>query len=517
MGSLKNSSGAISYAVLVVVLLLAMLPQLFVFSHITDDAYISFRYASRLASGHGLSFNPGERVEGFSNPLWTLLIALGVRLSSFGAPDIARVLGILFSLFTVICAWRIFCRDKTGASAGAGNFAFFCAILLSNPGFHVYATAGLEGPLLMCLVTAGVALSMKKSVSYSCLAALAFGLAGITRPEGLLYGLLWFAFTLSRPERGESLLRRESGRLILVLLPWLIYELLRWFYFGALLPNTFAAKPPGVFGGDTLAVRYLWPWIGSVGGLVALSALVLLRIGHSGQSKTAFRACAGPVIAAMIFTTYARGDWMPFGRFIVPVWPLVCIVVTLWLHSALENLKGYSLLRFPGVAKCIVAMVLVLSSILTWADAVIAYSDNKELNMLMRGQDQIAVGRWLADNVREGAAVATIRLGGISYAAPKLIFWDLNGLTDREQAAFVSKGRPGGPRNDPILKRSPQVLAMVEYAGHQKQQAIAEVIEWVRDNYSRIRSFPQGNYGTFDIWVRKGAEDVVISSSDSQS
>ncbi len=42
-----------------------------------DDAMISMRYARNLASGHGLVWNPGgERVEGITNPLWTVYMAL---------------------------------------------------------------------------------------------------------------------------------------------------------------------------------------------------------------------------------------------------------------------------------------------------------------------------------------------------------------------------------------------------------------------------------------------------------
>ena len=514
MGVSRNNSAVISYIVLAVVISLAVLPQLFLFSHITDDAYISFRYADRLAHGQGLSFNPGERVEGFSNPLWTLLIAATVRLSPFSAPEIARLLGVLCSLLTIVCVWRILCKNQMNTGVRIGNFALFSAMLLSNPGFHVYMTAGLEGPLLMFLVAAGVGLSLKKDVRSRYLAGLAFGLVSITRPEGLLYGLLWFACTLKPTESGRFSPRRELGRLAFVLLPWLTYELFRWFYFGALLPNTYAAKMPGVFGGDTLGVQYLWPWIGSLGGLIALSPLLLLRVDQRKQSKAALRACAGPLVAAIVFVMYARGDWMPFGRFVAPVWPIVCLAITFWLHSALENLKEHSFLRLPGVTKCILAMMLVITSLLTWADAIIAYSNNKGMNMLMRGHDQVAVGQWLSKNVREGTTVATIRLGGISYAAPELIFWDLNGLTDKEQGVFVSRGRPGGPQNDPVLNRFPKILAMVEYAASQGPEAEVATRKWLTDHYSYIRSFPQGNYGNFDLWILKDSSDVMKSTSD---
>ena len=40
-----------------------------------DDAFISFRYAQNLVEGHGLVYNIGERVEGYTNFLWTILFA----------------------------------------------------------------------------------------------------------------------------------------------------------------------------------------------------------------------------------------------------------------------------------------------------------------------------------------------------------------------------------------------------------------------------------------------------------
>src|SRR3989442_15928728 len=59
----------------------------------TDDAYISFRYARNLVRGLGLVYNAGERVEGYSNFLWTLWCALGIKLGC--APETwANVTGI---------------------------------------------------------------------------------------------------------------------------------------------------------------------------------------------------------------------------------------------------------------------------------------------------------------------------------------------------------------------------------------------------------------------------------------
>src|SRR3972149_11992101 len=64
-----------------------------------DDAYITFQYARNVAIGNGPVFNTGERVEGYSCPLWVFLLAgidrLGVDVIRF-----SKVVGLLcaFSL-----------------------------------------------------------------------------------------------------------------------------------------------------------------------------------------------------------------------------------------------------------------------------------------------------------------------------------------------------------------------------------------------------------------------------------
>ena len=67
----------------------------------TDDAFISFRYARNLSEGLGLVFNAGERVEGYTNFLWTLWTAAGLSLG-FEAETWANVWGILFYLGSIL-------------------------------------------------------------------------------------------------------------------------------------------------------------------------------------------------------------------------------------------------------------------------------------------------------------------------------------------------------------------------------------------------------------------------------
>lgn len=55
---------------------------------LVDDAAISFRYAKRFGQGLGLSYNDHERVMGFSNPLYTLILA---GFSGSASIDLARM------------------------------------------------------------------------------------------------------------------------------------------------------------------------------------------------------------------------------------------------------------------------------------------------------------------------------------------------------------------------------------------------------------------------------------------
>ncbi|MCS6774610.1 MAG: hypothetical protein NZ693_10935 [Thermoflexales bacterium] len=66
-----------------------------------DDAYITFRYVKQWVAGNGLVFNIGERVEGYSNFLWIVLLAplyaLGVDLVLA-----SKVLGVLLGVVTLL-------------------------------------------------------------------------------------------------------------------------------------------------------------------------------------------------------------------------------------------------------------------------------------------------------------------------------------------------------------------------------------------------------------------------------
>ena len=78
-----------------------------------DDAYICFRYAENLLAGHGLVWNPGELVEGYTNFSWVLALA-GVMWLGF-APESASIwMGMGAQLLTLLgVVWRSAGRTRS--------------------------------------------------------------------------------------------------------------------------------------------------------------------------------------------------------------------------------------------------------------------------------------------------------------------------------------------------------------------------------------------------------------------
>ena len=67
---------------------------------VRDDAMIAMRYAKSIAAGLGPVYNPGERVEGYTGPLWVLLLAL-MHLAH-PSVAIAPLLALLLSWASVV-------------------------------------------------------------------------------------------------------------------------------------------------------------------------------------------------------------------------------------------------------------------------------------------------------------------------------------------------------------------------------------------------------------------------------
>src|SRR5262245_9534294 len=98
-----------------------------------DDAMISMRYAQNLARGHGLVWNPGEAIQGFSNLGMTLLMTL-VHVLPLDELKLSLVvqllcLGCLLGVLKLVSDVTATLLDSDWGGAVAAALAALCAPL----------------------------------------------------------------------------------------------------------------------------------------------------------------------------------------------------------------------------------------------------------------------------------------------------------------------------------------------------------------------------------------------------
>jgi len=192
-----------------------------------DDAFISFRYARNLVHGDGLTFNPGERVEGYTNFLWTLLLAGCGRLG-FDIPVSAQILGALFSFATLALFMRF---GSSWDSAGGRDpwrsdpIAIVPALLLcASASWAVWAVSGLENTFEAFLVTLGFLAYFRAMADESgnrrprrrnlLAASVALSLATLTHPSNVVFlgvaGVHRVMVAIRDPARRPALAKTSS-------------------------------------------------------------------------------------------------------------------------------------------------------------------------------------------------------------------------------------------------------------------------------------------------------------------
>jgi arabinofuranosyltransferase len=323
-----------------------------------DDAFISYRYASNLVAGNGLVFNPGERVEGYTNFAWVLgsAAALAAGLDPFQA---TRSLGVLSYLAVIAgCgAYLLFGSLDTGwrslapapllaalvlpsglaAMAGTGMETSFLSACLLGVGLqsHVWRPRTRSGragasllPLLACLVRLDASLIVAAS-------------AGATLLEGGL-----------RRERLSRTVQALLWRFGPTALGVLVYRLWAASYYGEILPNTYYAKAADLWSW-AVGFAYLRAFAANSPQALLLGGLALLGIALAW--RTAQREfglfCLLALLLFAVYVAKVGGDFM-YYRFAFEVYPLLVCAAAIGLQALarLGPRGGLAALALAGTA-----------------------------------------------------------------------------------------------------------------------------------------------------------------------
>ena len=437
-GRLQTAAdGKAAAAIVIVAVMLLAIANSFV----TDDAFISFRYARNLVESHELAWNPGtgERIEGYTNFLWTLLMAAAIAAGVDPVPA-SKVLGLCFALLTLLLTYRLAARLLQ--SRGAALLAV--ALLGTNYTFSAFATSGLETQMQTFLILAGVSLafsiaeqgrsSVRRSAAFSVVCAAAL----LTRLDSAIPVLVLFVYLLMNPAGRSSAEHRSAAAGAALVLPALLvvgsWFLWRHAYYGSWLPNSYYAKG-AMFSLDILkgGVLYLLGFFLSY-CLLPLAFLFLFMFRDIlARRETRVLACI--CVLWCLYIVRVGGDFMEY-RFVVPVLPFVFILVSGTLCA----------LRSRTIETAFVTMLLLCSLF-----HAVTFRGTPGVESVPKLRDYITgeSGHWeLAGKVlgelfpEGGVTLAATAAGAIPYYS-KLPAVDMLGMND---AWIARNGAIIGPR-----------------------------------------------------------------------
>ena len=310
-----------------------------------DDALISLRYGFNFSSGFGLVWNRGEipPVEGYTNPLWTLVMSVASLISPvLKAPIIVSGIGGLIMLSSGYVSVRI-ARLVNATPAAAIASAF---LVLSFFPIVFWTLRGMEVGLICLLLLTATARVLDTSAdgqatgTISIVSVLA-GLSFLTRPDSLLLFLPIFALLLVQP--GLSLRRLVAlAPLVICMIAQVIF---RWYYYGELLPNTYVLKMTGT----PLFERLLHGWHALLYAAPAIFITAIIAGSVFGDNQTppaqrrlAFISVSGAFLQSC-YLVWVGGDAWNFdnsNRFIATVMPLLLIAAATRLPTVTNDIRN---------------------------------------------------------------------------------------------------------------------------------------------------------------------------------
>ena len=311
---------------------------------LVDDAFISFRYAENLVDGHGFVFNPGgDRVEGYTNFLWVMLIAGGL-LAGIQPEHFVLILSFPIYLACLLLSYRLAIRMLGNRSLG-----FIIMILVgTNYTVSTFATCGLETCLQLLeflTVIHIVSVSMERgwNARRSLALSVTLSITLLTRPDAVVLAFVGlYAFFRSVKDVRPLNWICIAAPFVLVVFPYLIWKVS---YFNALLPNSYHARVHGL---TAIPYGLLYIYLFGLSYLLLPYLLVLPLFWKSSKVKNSHVGIAGLcVLTWIIYVVWVGGDFMEF-RFLIPILPLLLIMIVRLIDTGITSRK----LRY-GLIFCI--------------------------------------------------------------------------------------------------------------------------------------------------------------------
>ncbi|MGC4085755.1 MAG: hypothetical protein QM736_27420 [Vicinamibacterales bacterium] len=308
-----------------------------------DDAYITYRVVWNFVHGYGLTFNPDERVQAYTHPLWMFVMS-GAHFVTREFFFTGTFVSWAFDIATLVVLMR---WSRTVPKA-----TVLVLWLLTSKAFVDYTDSGLENPLSYLLVALfyshylnrpwGIAPDSRELRRQFLIGALAF----LNRPDAVLLFVIPLAELLVMAVRRRP--RRALMPVLVGIAPAIAWLAFATFYYGFPLPNTYYAKVANGIPKFLMYKQGLAYILNSAShdpitlGTIALSLLVGVKAGG------AVRRAALSAALYCAYTVSVGGDFMS-GRFFVMPFLIAAMTVAPFIASvgapaALAALVAYNVL-----------------------------------------------------------------------------------------------------------------------------------------------------------------------------
>jgi arabinofuranosyltransferase len=386
-----------------------------------DDALIYYRYVRNALAGQGLVYNPGERVNALTSPLYSY-VSVAVAWLTKDVQASQMMLGAVFLGLTVVLVYALF-RDMGLAPYGAAT-----AVLIASTRY-LYQTFGLETALFLFLLTLALWLYLRDRL-IAC--GFVLGLLLLTRGEGILLAGVLLVEHWRR--RGHRLPSRAVAAFGLPVLPHLAFTL---YYYGDLVPETLVAKVAqgrsGLWGESRLLfldIRPVYLWLFDHRPILPLLLLALAGLGVvKGWRRRFPRLLAIHLLLYTGLYTWLQVPFYPW--YYAPHLYAGCVFAGLGLAAVGGPLPAaasprrvpWRSLAAGALLGVLVALSLSGAQSLRWSGPVAVYRD---------------IGLWLARNTATDSRIACVEIGTIGWYSDRPII-DPIGLVSPHNARLLGE------------------------------------------------------------------------------
>ncbi len=377
-----------------------------------DDVYITIAYARHWADSGALEWSTGERVEGYSNFLLVAILAIAARLG--------LDLDIMAQVVAVGGAVAVLALLHARLTAGFAGTVALWAVASWAP-LNRWGVIGLETTLYAALLAIGWSLLFGAQWG---LGVALVGAASLTRPEG---GLLFVAALATAARRRST--PRDQMLAAATVSAVVAYHAARYAWFGALTPTPALIKLVGftTFGAAQLL------------GDLTTAARIMVATAASARLRSRDVAwVALPLVVHASTLVIASGDWMSFGRLLLP--------------GVVATVAAYATLGTPTRPSISVGVLAALATIvcsclesrgygrfdvrLRPASAIANVVHHLDHGLDTPVAEDVA---WASNNVPAGGVVAAVDVGMLGDI-PGLNVLDIRGLTHRPAAVAAQHG-----------------------------------------------------------------------------